>query len=73
MTQGYTDGTRLVVTSGLPNETETVAVLLALDAARRTDTPRVTARRPAWVTAARREGVGGALAATRSDLGGWGR
>lgn len=71
MTQGYTDGTRMVVTHGAPTDEESVAILLALDAARRADAPTMAPSRPAWVSAARREGVGGSAAATPSDLGGW--
>jgi hypothetical protein len=76
MADGLPDGTRLVVTAGDPTAVESLAVLLALDAARRADAPAAPAapaRRAAWVRAARQEGVGGPPAATSSDLGAWGR
>lgn len=72
MTQGLPDTTRMVVRTGAPTDEETVAILLALDAATRADAPAPTpSRRPAWVAAARQEGVGGGPTATRTDLGRW--
>lgn len=69
---GLADGTRLLVRAGSPTAEEVVAIALALDAATRTDTQPSAPRRPAWVVASRREGLGGAPAATRSDVHGWG-
>ncbi len=65
---GLADGTRLVLT-GNPTAAETAAAVLAVDAARRTaQAKRRPRRRPAWVAAARREGVEGRLVASPADL-----
>jgi hypothetical protein len=66
---GLPDGTRVRVRSSTPTPAEVAALMLALDQAAEGDAAgRSGPRRPAWQTAARLEALGGAPAASATDL-----
>jgi hypothetical protein len=68
--EGLADGTRVRIVRGSPSDQEAVAVLLALDAARRAGDGAAARRpaRPGWRRAARLEGVGGPRVLAARDL-----
>jgi hypothetical protein len=63
---GLADGTRLVI-RGNPSPEEVAAVVAALDQVT-SERNAGSRRRPGWLQAARREGVGGRLVRSRADL-----
>jgi hypothetical protein len=66
---GLADGTRMRV-RGAPTPEQVAALVVAVDATRAADrrADRPPARRPAWLLAARMEGVGGRPRAGAADV-----